>query len=85
VHVFVGLQKYMAQIKHRVEEMSRKTNAQFKAKRVFRPSGGLSIELSVGWQNDEILPIVGAKNQETGWPLFIHIACSQILLNIICG
>ena len=84
VHVFVGLKNYIAHIKHRRRRNEPKEDCPIPGEASF-PARRWVVERTFGWLSKRRSVATRWCKKPQNWLAFVHMACSQILLNIIFG
>lgn len=84
VHVFVGLKNYIEHIKHRRRRNEPKDECPIPGEKSF-PARRWVVERTFGWLSKRRSVATRWCKKSENWLAFVHMACSQILLNIILG
>ena len=84
VHVFVGLQNYIAHIKHRRRRNEPKDECPIPGEKTF-PARRWVVERTFSWLSKRRSIATRWCKKPENWLAFVHMACSQILLQIISG
>ena len=84
VHVFVGLKNYIAHIKHRRRKNEPKDECPIPGEKSF-PARRWVVERTFSWLAKRRSVATRWCKKSDNWLAFVHMACSQILLNIISG
>lgn len=84
VHQFVGLQNYIEHIKHRRRRNEPKDECSIPGEKSF-PARRWVVERTLGWIAKRRSIATRWCKKSENWLAFIHMACSQILLNQIFG
>jgi len=84
VHVFVGLKNYIAHIKHRRRRNEPKEECPIPGEASF-PARRWVVERTFAWLSKRRSIATRWCKKPQNWLAFVHLACSQILLNIILG
>jgi len=84
VHVFVGLKNYIAHIKHRRRRNEPKDACPMPGEKSF-PARRWVVERTFSWLAKRRSIATRWCKKSENWLAFVHMACSQILLNIIFG
>lgn len=84
VHQFIGLHNYIEHIKHRRRRNEPKDECPLPGEKTF-PARRWVVERTFSWlAKRRSIAIRWCKKPEN-WLAFVHMACSQILLNLISG
>lgn len=84
VHVFVGLKNYIAHIKHRRRRNEPKDDCPIPGEKSF-PARRWVVERTFSWLAKRRSIATRWCKKSENWLAFVHMACSQILLNMIFG
>ena len=84
VHQFVGLHNYIEHIKHRRRRNEPKEECPLPGEKSF-PARRWVVERTFGWLAKRRSIATRWCKKPENWLAFVHMACSQILLNIISG
>ena len=84
VHQFVGLHNYIEHIKHRRRRNEPKDECAIPGEKSF-PARRWVIERTLGWLAKRRSIATRWCKKSENWLAFVHMACAQILLNIIFG
>jgi transposase len=84
VHVFVGLKNYIAHIKHRRRKNEPKDECSIPGEKSF-PDRRWVVEITFIWLAKRRSIATRWCKKSDNWLAFVHMACSQTLLNIISG
>ena len=84
VHVFVGLKNYIAHIKHRRRRNEPKDECPIPGEKTF-PARRWVVERTFSWLAKRRSIATRWCKKSDNWLAFVHMACSQVLLNIIFG
>lgn len=84
VHQFVGLHNYIEHIKHRRRRNEPKDDCPLPGEKSF-PARRWVVERTFGWLAKRRSIATRWCKKSQNWLAFVHMACAQILLNIIFG
>jgi putative transposase len=84
VHVFVGLKNYIEHIKHRRRRNEPKDACPIPGEKSY-PARRWVVERTFSWLSKRRSVATRWCKKSQNWLAFVHMACSQILLNIIFG
>ncbi|MGZ9234764.1 MAG: IS5 family transposase [Anaerolineales bacterium] len=84
VHQFVGLHNYIEHIKHRRRRNEPKEECPLPGEKSF-PARRWVVERTFGWLAKRRSIATRWCKKSENWLAFVHMACAQILLNIIFG
>ena len=82
VHQFVGLMNYIEHIKHRRRRNEPKDECPIPGEKSF-PARRWVVERTFGWLSKRRSVATRWCKKSQNWLAFVHMACAQILLNII--
>ena len=84
VHTFVSLNKYVAHIKHKRKRNEPKEECPISGEKSY-PASRWVVERTFGWLAKRRSVATRWCKKPENWLAFVHMACSQILLNMIFG
>lgn len=84
VHQFIGLHNYIEHIKHRRRRNEPKEEGAIPGEKSF-PARRWVVEKTLGWLAKRRSIATRWCKKSENWLAFVHMACAQILLNLIFG